>query len=306
MTDPLRYGLVGTGTWARAVHLPGAAAAEVVRPAAVLGRNLDRADALAATVPGMRGFTDVDEFLREVDIVAFAVAPEVQVDLAIRAARAGKPVLLEKPVATTATAARDLEREIGAAGVPSIVFFTALLSPDWAEWIAGLGRRDDLWFVQTRSLSTLMRDPGDPFHDSPWRHQRGALWDIAPHDLALAVIALGPVAEVSATRGPGDLTIVSTRHAAGERASLTVALDAPIGDSSKALFGAGPREEPPEIPDWNASALAAVSTALVALVERVHDPAPHPLDIRLGTHVVEVLAAAEASVSSGRSVAVPL
>lgn len=47
-------------------------------------------------------------------------------------------------------------------------------------------------------------EPGNPFGESPWRRQRGALWDIGPHALSIVVPALGPVTYVVDDRGLGD------------------------------------------------------------------------------------------------------
>ena len=55
------------------------------------------------------------------DAVAFAVPPEVQAELAADAARAGKAVLLEKPIAADLRGAGRLAEAVGGAGVTSLV-----------------------------------------------------------------------------------------------------------------------------------------------------------------------------------------
>ena len=92
----VRFGLVGTGYWARETHAQGIAAAAGATLAAVWGRDRAAASALAARYGG-NGHADFDAFLDEVDAVSFAVPPDVQPALALRAVAAGKHVLLEKP-----------------------------------------------------------------------------------------------------------------------------------------------------------------------------------------------------------------
>ena len=94
----LRFGLVGTGYWARETHAAGIAAARGATLAAVWGRDHAAAAAVAATY-GSVVHDDFDAFLAEVDAVSFAVPPDVQPALALRAAAAGKHLLLEKPLA---------------------------------------------------------------------------------------------------------------------------------------------------------------------------------------------------------------
>jgi hypothetical protein len=92
---PLRFGLVGTGYWARTTHAPVLASTEGIELAAVWGRNPEAATALAAG-HGAAAYSQLDAFLGDVDAVAFSVPPHVQSAIAVRAATAGKHLLLEK------------------------------------------------------------------------------------------------------------------------------------------------------------------------------------------------------------------
>lgn len=88
MVTPLRCGLVGTGHWARITHAPALASTEGIEFAAVWGRNPGAARDLAAA-HGATAHADLDEFLASVDAVVFAVPPDVQSQIAVRAARLG-------------------------------------------------------------------------------------------------------------------------------------------------------------------------------------------------------------------------
>ena len=94
----MRFGLVGTGPWATMAHGPGLAAAHEVDLVGVWGRSLEKAETLAGTL-GVTAYDDYDALLADVEAVAFAVPPDVQAEMALVAARAGKHLLLDKPVA---------------------------------------------------------------------------------------------------------------------------------------------------------------------------------------------------------------
>ena len=81
----------------------------------VAGCDVDaaRLKALQAKVPGAKGYVDGDAFLADsdVELVAVAVRSTQHVDYAIRALKAGKTVVAEKPFALTLAGARKLARE---------------------------------------------------------------------------------------------------------------------------------------------------------------------------------------------------
>src|SRR3954453_10658539 len=115
----MRFGLVGTGPWAEMAHGPGLASVDEVEFVGVWGPHLDRALPLAQQM-GVRAYDDYASLLRDVQAVAFTVPPDVQSVMATEAAKAGKHLLLEKPVATSVAAARALSDTAG--GVASVVF----------------------------------------------------------------------------------------------------------------------------------------------------------------------------------------
>src|SRR6516164_986687 len=98
--QPLKFGLAGTGFWARIAHAPALASADGIEFTAVWGRNREAAAGLAAAY-GVAAHHDIAAFLDGLDGVAFAVPPNVQAAIATTAARAGKHLLLEKPIATS-------------------------------------------------------------------------------------------------------------------------------------------------------------------------------------------------------------
>ena len=68
----LKFGLAGTGYWARITHAPALASTDGIEFAAVWGRNEKAATDLAAAY-GITAHHDVTAFLDGLDGVAFAV-----------------------------------------------------------------------------------------------------------------------------------------------------------------------------------------------------------------------------------------
>jgi predicted dehydrogenase len=135
MTRPLRFGLVGTGHWARITHAPALAATDGIDFTAVWGRNAGAARELADRYHA-RAYDNISGLVANVDAVAFAVPPGVQAPIAVRAARAGKHLLLEKPIAISAADADALVDAVEQANVASVVFFTARFQADVRAWLS--------------------------------------------------------------------------------------------------------------------------------------------------------------------------
>ena len=67
--------------------------------------------------------------------MAIAVPPDVQAELAVRAAAAGRHLLLDKPLALSLDAADRVAEAVTAAEVASLVFFTLRFLPELAAWM---------------------------------------------------------------------------------------------------------------------------------------------------------------------------
>ncbi len=286
----MRFGLVGTGPWARKVHGPGLVAAEGVDLAGVWGRDPGKAGSFAAEL-GVAAFPTFDSMLDDVEAVAFAVPPDVQAGLAAEAATVGRHLLLDKPVATSADAARRVADVAAEHGAASIVFFTDRFSAGSADWFAALD--------PTRSVGGSVRwlaaldQPGNPYGESGWRHEKGALWDIGPHALSTLTAALGPVAEITAVGGRRDVVHLVLRHQSGATSTATLSLFAPPAASALEVVVWG-EEGSSRMPDRaKAAPLEAFGRAARALASSAETGDPHPADLRLGVRVVELLEQAQ-------------
>ena len=295
---PLRFGLVGTGYWARVTHAPALASTEGIELAAVWGRNPDAARALAADFQAT-AHRDIDAFLADVDAVAFSVPPDVQNAIAVRAASAGKHLLLEKPVGISVTEAERLAEAVQQARVASVVFFTARFRADVRAWLADVTSRDGWaggWAIWLGS-SLLASSP----FNTPWRRDKGGLWDLAPHAISLLWAALGPVASVTADAGRADITHLVLHHESGSTSAVTVTLSAPAIAEGVDLqvWGDSGRSAMPAEPD---QPIVALRTALAELADGARSGRlPHPCDVRFGREVTRILAEADDQLATARS-----
>jgi predicted dehydrogenase len=271
------------------VHAPALASTEGIRLAGVWGRNEHAAAALAGSYDCVR-YDSFEDLLADVDAVAFSLPPDVQAGLAARAAAAGKHLLLEKPVATTPEAADALAAAVQAAGVASVVFFTGRFQQDMRDWLASVAGRQWTGGQAVWLGSALAED--SPFN-TPWRRQKGALWDLAPHLVSLLWASLGPVHAVTADGGPGDVTHLVLHHDGGASSVITVTLGASAASDADDLWlwgDAGRSTAPGPTPD----PVDALRRALTELAANARSGQPrHDCDVMFGRAVGAVLADAQ-------------
>jgi predicted dehydrogenase len=289
----MRFGVLGTGFWAKEVHAAALAAHPAAELLGIWGRDLAKAKAVGAEFD-VPGYADVDALLADVDAVAIALPPDVQAPLAVRAAEAGRHLLLEKPIALDLAAADRLVAATRSAGVASVVFFTVRFRPATSTWLAQAARTrpaggDATW------IGSLT---GSPFAASPWRQQHGALWDIGPHCLSVLIPALGPVVGVQAAAGVRDTAHLLLRHESGVASTVTVSHTvAPLaagidvyvhGDAGRLVLI--PEEGP---------AVAPFAVAVDELTAAAVAGGTHPCDVAFGRDAVAVLETATRALASG-------
>ncbi|GII60131.1 dehydrogenase [Sphaerisporangium krabiense] len=282
--EPVSVGLIGAGPWAEAVHAPMLAAGPHTRLAGVWARRPEAAARLGAPV-----YERVEELFDVCEAVAFCVPPAVQAELGLLAAKAGKALLLEKPLAADLDAARRLADAVGEAGVASQMVLTFRYAPatkDFLRRVSGL----DPFGGHAVNVSGALHEI-----DSPWRRERGAILDVGPHVIDLLDAALGPVTGVRAHGDPLAWTGLLLEHETGavSEASLSMAARGGDGVSRVAVYGhrgsatlTGDVLGPEVFPAMAAEFAATVRAG-----------GGHPLDARHGLRLQEIIAAAEAQLA---------
>ncbi|MEU9028285.1 Gfo/Idh/MocA family oxidoreductase [Streptomyces sp. NPDC048383] len=285
-------GLLGTGPWARRTHAPALAAHPGSEFAGIWGRRPEAAAELAEEF-GVKVYEDPDALFADCDAVAFALPPDVQAPLAVRAAAAGCHLLLDKPVATTVEDARAVADAVARHQVASVVFLTLRFAEPTAGWVDEQAGRTGWFTASAHWLGAVFPPDGAPgaYADSPWRKSKGGLWDVGPHALSVLIPVLGDVTSVTAARGPADVVQLTLRHTSGAASTAVLSLSAPQAAAGVGLELRG-TEGVFALPDWS-DVPAAYGRALDALLTAAHTGTPDPRGATFGARLTEILALAE-------------
>ncbi|MDD3036229.1 MAG: Gfo/Idh/MocA family oxidoreductase, partial [Candidatus Saccharimonadaceae bacterium] len=178
----VRMAIVGAGTWGEN-HARIYQAHPMAEPVAICDQNMAKAQALAERLGIAEVYQDYQVMLRQCDCDAVAiVTPDfAHAEIAVAAARAGKHVLIEKPLATTREDVLTLTEELAKSGVRAMVDLHNRWSPPFNQaWQAvqngELGtlysayfRLNDIKWVATDLL--------------PWAARSSILWFLGSHSL---------------------------------------------------------------------------------------------------------------------------
>lgn len=115
----IKWGVIGAGGIADRRTLPGMMLAENAELVAVMEVNAELTEKLRAKYNAKRGYTSADELLADPEIEAVYIASPVvcHKEQAIKAAKAGKHILLEKPAALTIEDGEEILAAAKEAGV---------------------------------------------------------------------------------------------------------------------------------------------------------------------------------------------
>jgi predicted dehydrogenase len=191
----LRVGVVGCGYWG-SKHIRVLHALESVDAIAVIDPDPERAIQLARNFPALEGYKDLDEALPYVDAVIIATPPSTHKPLALKAIAAGRHVMVEKPLATTAADAREMIAAAAATGVVLMVghtfeYHSAVWELRQMVHEEALG---ELYYLDTARLNLGL-----------YQNDCNVLFDLAPHDVSILNFVLGAK--------PVSVQCWSSRHA---------------------------------------------------------------------------------------------
>jgi len=135
MVTDLRWGILSTANIAREKVIPGIQGADRCRVVAIASRDVVRARevAAAAGIPKAHGSYEALLADPEVDAVYIPLPNHLHAEWTIAAARAGKHVLCEKPLAMTAA---DAERMIEACETGGVRLMEAFMYRHHPSWVA--------------------------------------------------------------------------------------------------------------------------------------------------------------------------
>jgi predicted dehydrogenase len=240
--DPLRVGVIGCGYWGPQLirNFSEMPEAEL---AAVADSSPDRLQYVRQRYPGVPVYADYRQ-LRASDLDAVVVATPIETHFAIarEALRAGKHVLVEKPLALGVGEAASL---IGLARVMERTLMsghTFLYNPAVVELrrLVSSGELGRIFYVDAARLSLGL-----------FQRHVNVIWDLAPHDVSILLYVLGTTPVAVSARGSScvrstvhDVAYVEVQFEDGISAQLHVSWLDPakvrritvVGDRKMAVY----------------------------------------------------------------------
>ncbi|MFY9647780.1 MAG: Gfo/Idh/MocA family oxidoreductase [Terriglobales bacterium] len=130
-TVPLRFAVIGCGSVARGQHIPNI----VKSPRMTLHTCVDLDDGVLAECRDVFGAKHVRKDFQgaiedpEVDVICLATTEKLRLPVIALAAKAGKPVYVEKPLATNLQEMREIQQVVHTANIPFCVGHNRRASP---------------------------------------------------------------------------------------------------------------------------------------------------------------------------------
>jgi len=211
MTKVMNVAMIGGGFMGKAHAMAYASMPMFFWPAPAIPHRkvvVDVTDGMAEEARLRYGFEEASSDWRavvnrpDVDVIDICTPNNVHAEIAIAAAKAGKHIICEKPLARTVEEARTMHEAVKAAGVIHMVAFNYRRTPAvaLAKKYIDDGRIGRILNFRGTYLQDWSADPDSPLS---WRFQKkiagsGAVGDIATHVVDLAHYLVGPIAEVNA------------------------------------------------------------------------------------------------------------
>ena len=200
---PVRWGIIGVGDVTEVKSGPGFQTARNSELVAVMRRDGARAADYARRHGVRRWYDDADALLADpdVDAVYIATPPSSHGDYTARAAAAGKPVYVEKPMARTAAECVAMIDVCEEAGVPLFVAYYRRAMP---RFVAVRDLLLDGAIGDPRAVTVRLQRPAPTWEPGPvpWRLQPeisggGLFVDLGSHTIDLLDHLLGPITGAS-------------------------------------------------------------------------------------------------------------
>jgi predicted dehydrogenase len=217
----IRVAVIGAGYWGPNLVRNFTACPET-ELIAVCDKDRNRLARILAHYPAVEAVEDAEALFARDDLDAVAIATPVRTHapLALAALRAGKHVLVEKPLAPSVREAEELVRVAREASRTLMVDHTFVYSGPVRKMkeILDAGDLGDLYYIDGVRINLGL-----------FQHDVNVVWDLAPHDLSIMDYLLGRV--------PKSLSAIGTCHADNRSEIEDIAyLNLDFGDGLLASF----------------------------------------------------------------------
>lgn len=177
MNKPIGIAIIGTGYWGvNYVRVFSELADTAV--VAICDKREDRLKEIGRRFRDVALLTDLEQVLEmgEVDAVVICTPATTHFDITRRVLNAGRHVLVEKPITTTANEAEELSRLADSRRLILMVGHTFLFNPAVRKVKEYIQRGDmgHIYYLYARRTNM-----------GPIRQDVNAIWDLAPHDVSI-------------------------------------------------------------------------------------------------------------------------
>ncbi|MDO6657939.1 Gfo/Idh/MocA family protein [Anaerobacillus sp. 1_MG-2023] len=200
----IRWGIIGCGNVTEKKSGPGFQKAKNSELVAVMRRNATLAEDYARRHNVPKWYTNAEALIHdeEVDAIYIATPPSTHKEYAILAARASKPVYVEKPMALNTEECEEMIKACDENDVPLFVAFyrramPALLQVKEVIESGALGNIRFVTTVHHKKASEQEKNGNLPWRVQPEISGGGHFFDLASHTLDFLDYVLGPIESVN-------------------------------------------------------------------------------------------------------------
>ena len=246
----LRWGILGCGNVAEQKGGPPLYSVDDSELIAVMRRDQAKAEDFALRHGAKRAYTDVDKLLSddEINAIYIATPPNLHCEQTVRAARAGKHILCEKPMAMSVSECQQMVDACGEAGItlmlayyrnhyPNVVKMKTLMDEDAIGDVV-LAR------INCTSYYNPNRQDLKNWRIHPEISGGGVLMDIGSHRISLLQYLVGDVASVKGFAetvhldvAVDDSAVFTLRFESGAHAVANINWNVGIGIDDIEVYG---------------------------------------------------------------------
>ena len=200
--DLVQWGIIGCGNVTEVKSGPGFQQAVGSSLVAVMRRDRRKAEDYARRHGVPRVHDTAEALVQDPDVTAVYIAtpPSTHLDIALHVAAAGKPCLVEKPMAMTHAECVRMNEAFRAAGVPLFVAYYRRALPRFLEVrrLLDSGAIGPVTDVHVRIAEPLAKgEAAAGWRFDPAIAGAGLFYDLASHCLDLLDFLLGPIEEAA-------------------------------------------------------------------------------------------------------------
>ncbi len=207
----IQWGIIGAGDVCEVKSGPAFGRIENSELVAVMRRDGRKAADYARRHQVPKWYDDADKLVRDPDINAIYIAtpPHVHKEYTLKAAEAGKPVYVEKPMARSHSECLTMVEACKKAVVPLFVAYYRRMLPNFLKIkeLIHEGAIGDVRYVDIKLIKTLEPDiVGASGQEDNWRifpeiAGGGYFYDLASHQLDFLDYLFGPIKEAKGLAG---------------------------------------------------------------------------------------------------------